>query len=133
VSLSGKPRGRPRWALWTLVLALLIFMAWFALIGPLPAVPQFGAWSDKALHVGAFGLLAMLVALPRPAPRALLVLVLCAGVVELVQLAFPLREASLADLAASLVGVVAGWATGAAARMIIGVIGRAFQSTFHVH
>lgn len=101
------------------MLALVIFMAWVALIytGPVPTVPQFGEWNDKALHIGAFGLLAALVVLPAPAPRALLLLVVCAAVLELVRLAFPLRQASVGDFAASVAGVVAGWVIGTVCRM----------------
>lgn len=103
------------------MLALVIFMAWVALIytGPVPTVPQFGEWNDKALHIGAFGLLAALLVLPAPAPRALLLLVVCAAVLELVQLAFPLRQASFADFAASIAGVAAGWTSGATLRVLM--------------
>jgi VanZ family protein len=120
--LSDAPTtGRARWALWTFVLVLVAGMAWVALVytGPVPTITQLGEWNDKALHVGAFGVLALMVVLPGPAPRALLAMVLCAGLLELAQLAFPLRQASLADLAASVVGVVAGWVIGAMARTAI--------------
>ena len=120
------PKGRPRWALWTLVLALIAGMAWVALVypGPAPTIAEFGAWNDKALHVGAFALLAALLVLPAPAPRALLIVTLCAAGLELAQLAFPMRQASAADLAASVVGVVAGWLVGASGRSAIAVAWR---------
>lgn len=110
------------------MLALVAGMAWVALVytGPVPTIAEFGDWNDKALHVGAFGLLAALLVLPAPAPRALLALALCAAVLELAQLAFPLRQASLWDLAASLAGIGAGWLIGAMARLlIVWVLGRA--------
>ncbi len=108
------------------MLALVVFMAWVALIytGPVPTVPQFGEWNDKALHVGAFGLLAALVVLPAPAPRALLALALSAAVLELAQLSFPLRQASVADLVASMAGVGVGWLVGAAGRLVVALVTR---------
>jgi hypothetical protein len=96
-------------------------MAWVSLVytGPVPTIAELGEWNDKALHVGAFALLAVLVVLPGPAPRALLLLVVCAAVLELVQLAFPLRQASLGDFAASLAGAGAGWLVGTVSRISV--------------
>lgn len=111
-----------------LTLLVLAGMAWIALAytGPVPTFAIFGEWNDKALHVGAFIVPAALVVLPGPAPRALLALVVFAGALELVQLAFPLREASLADLAASVAGIAVGWLIGEAVRSAIAAIaGRA--------
>ena len=100
------------------MLVLVAGMTWVALVytGPVPTVPQFGEWNDKALHAAAFALPALLVVLPAPAPRALLLLVICAGLLELAQLAFPIREASIADLGASIAGAGAGWLIGAVCR-----------------
>jgi len=107
------------------VLLLVAGLTWVALVytGPVPTFASFGAWTDKALHAGAFALPALLVVLPGPAPRALLALAPRAGLLELVQLAFPLRQASLGDFAASVVGIEAGWVIGAVVRTLI-VCGR---------
>ncbi len=112
---------RFRWVVGSLALVVLAVMGWIALVytGPVPTFAMFGEWNDKALHVGAFAMPAALVVLPGPAPRALLALAVFAAVLELVQLAFPLRQASLADLAASVAGVIAGWAIGVSVRTSI--------------
>ena len=116
--MKDSSQGRARWALWTLVLALLLFTAWIALvyIGPMPSVRQFGVWNDKVLHIVTFALLALILSVPGPAPRALSVLAICGVLLELAQLAFPLRQASFADLIASLAGVVTGGLIGGVAR-----------------
>ncbi len=100
------------------MLVLVAGMTWVALVytGPVPTFTQLGEWNDKALHVGAFALLSALLVLPAPAPRALLMLALCAAGLELVQLAFPMRQASWADLVASLAGVGLGHFVGVAVR-----------------
>lgn len=107
------------------MLVLVAGTAWVALVytGPVPTIPQLGQWNDKALHFGAFGVLALLVVLPGPAPRAVFLLGMSAVVLELTQLAFPLRRADLADLCASLAGLAFGWAFGGVGRTLIAVVG----------
>ncbi len=103
------------------MLVLVIGITGLALVytGPVPTVAALGEWNDKALHAGAFALPALLVVLPAPAPRALLALAICAGVLELVQLAFPTRQANLEDYAASVAGLAGGSGLGTLLRHIV--------------
>jgi VanZ family protein len=87
--------------------------------GMLPFTPPFGAFNDKFLHAGAFALLAAIVTLRGPAPRALIALVVLAVVIETAQIIIPEREADLGDLAASLAGIALAWLVVAAGRVVI--------------
>jgi hypothetical protein len=106
------------------VLLLVAGMAWVALVytGPVPTFTQLSEWNDKVLHVCGFALPAALLVLPGSAPRALLVLVLGAAGLELVQMALPMRQASLADLIASMAGIAAGWLIIAACRAVVAFV-----------
>jgi hypothetical protein len=57
--------------------------------GRLPFTPPFGAWNDKVEHVCAFALVAAIVSLRGPAPRALLALIVLAVAIEIAQISSP--------------------------------------------
>ena len=113
----SKPSPRaPRWGSWFLAACVAGVTASLALdpAGRLPFTPPFGGWNDKVEHACAFALLAAIVALRGPAPRALIALVVLAVVIEIAQIFIPQRQADLADLTASLAGIIAGGLIGLA-------------------
>ena len=115
----SKPSPRaPRWGSWFLAACVAGVTASLALdpAGRPRFISLFGVWDDKVEHACVFALLAAIVALRGPAPRALIALVVFAVVIETAQIFIPLRKADLADLAASLAGIALGWLVAATGR-----------------
>jgi VanZ family protein len=84
---------------------------YFAVIdnSPLPYHPIIDGWNDVILHIGAFGLLAIVACLIWSPSWTLAVLLFCVGcAMELFQVFVPSREVDIMDLAANSVGIVLG-------------------------
>jgi VanZ family protein len=109
------------WGVVALTLAAIVVWAAVQDSDPLSAyVPV-----DKVRHILAFGALGLCAAF-MPSPiwriRALGLVAAFALLVEVIQIPVPDRNASLSDLAASLVGAFAGYGFGSAAATFTGLV-----------
>ena len=94
-----------------LLVAVSLVVTYYGVVyrGQLPDHPWLMGWNDTFLHVCSFGLLTLLVLpLSREWRAPLAVLAASAVAIEAIQLAIPVRTASLGDLAASLTGIALG-------------------------
>lgn len=92
-----------------LVLAVIVYYG-VIFTGQLPDHRLISGWNDTLLHMGSFGLLALLI-LPLVRRRfvPLLALIIFAAAIEAAQAFEPQRTASLSDFAAGLLGIALSW------------------------
>ncbi len=103
------------------LIAVACAIVFFAMVHnePFPYHPAIDGWNDILLHMGAFGALTFFALMIwRRSLRLTVALVAFGVLIELIQIAFPARQADVMDVAANGLGIAFGYAMFAAMRWL---------------